>query len=370
MTSVLGQVSPRRNTVSSVTTLMSNPEMMLNKLEEENGLESNEARSSLKNRFKLLRMREEACIPPPASEDDKAGGATASLADSQTVSLGNRTASNDTEAGEKCPRPPSNTASPSLAPGTASGIHAGPSAMSESQVDWDLWQSVVYEGPAAVARTSAEELNRAIANGIPSAIRGVIWQVLAQSKNDELESVYQSLVDKGTDRERNRRSNSTTAGSVNNVSSDNQKGERDSSPASSVHSNQPGSTGAPSPKAEKSAEVVAKEQAVAAAEKKRKDKQETTFLQKLEKTIRRDLGARTSFSKYAAAAGLQDGLFGVCKAYALYDEGVGYAQGMNFLVMPLLFNVSMSQSGFRVLLTDIDCSRCRSKRLFVSSCDS
>lgn len=63
------------------------------------------------------------------------------------------------------------------------------------------------------------------------------------------------------------------------------------------------------------------------------------MLQKLEKVIRRDLGARTSYSKFAAAQGLQEGLFGVCKAYALFDEGVGYAQGMNFLIMPLLFNM-------------------------------
>ena len=28
------------------------------------------------------------------------------------------------------------------------------------------------------------------------------------------------------------------------------------------------------------------------------------------------------------SAGLQEGLFGICKAYALYDEDVGYAQGM------------------------------------------
>ncbi|KAG9997569.1 RabGAP/TBC, partial [Aureobasidium melanogenum] len=55
--------------------------------------------------------------------------------------------------------------------------------------------------------------------------------------------------------------------------------------------------------------------------------------------IRRDLGARTAYSKYIASAGLQDGLFGICKAYALYDEPVGYAQGMNFIAMPLLFNM-------------------------------
>lgn len=76
------------------------------------------------------------------------------------------------------------------------------------------------------------------------------------------------------------------------------------------------------------------------AERKKKAKEDAAALQKLEKVIRKDLGARTSYSKYAVAAGLQEGLFGVCKAYALFDEGVGYAQGMNFLVMPLLFNVS------------------------------
>jgi hypothetical protein len=77
-----------------------------------------------------------------------------------------------------------------------------------------------------------------------------------------------------------------------------------------------------------------------AAERRKRSKEDAASVQKLEKAIRRDLGARTSYSKYAAAAGLQEGLFGVCKAYALFDEGVGYTQGMNFLVMPLLFNVS------------------------------
>lgn len=78
---------------------------------------------------------------------------------------------------------------------------------------------------------------------------------------------------------------------------------------------------------------------VSAAEKKKKAKEDAAALTKLEKMIKRDMGTRTSFSKFATSAGLQEGLFGVCKAYALFDEGVGYAQGMNFLVMPLLFNV-------------------------------
>ena len=117
------------------------------------------------------------------------------------------------------------------------------------------------------------------------------------------------------------------------------------SSASSVHSSQSAANGSVSPGSEKSQEVIAKAQAASVAERKKRQKEDAAAVQKLEKTIRRDLGARTSYSKYAAAAGLQDGLFGVCKAYALYDDGVGYAQGMNFLIMPLLFNVSKSRAG-------------------------
>lgn len=85
--------------------------------------------------------------------------------------------------------------------------------------------------------------------------------------------------------------------------------------------------------------MLAKVQATALAERRKKAREDAALLQKLEKAIRRDLGTRTSFSKFAASSGLQDGLFNVCKAYALFDEGVGYAQGMNFLTMPFLFLV-------------------------------
>lgn len=323
------QTTKRRNTASSVGTLTSNPEMMLGKLEEETGNGKVEARKSLKDRFKLLRMQQEAGIPPHALEDDNGTNGTGlGLVNGDAASI-----TSDLASPGSVPTP-----TVDLAPGTVSGVNAGPSAMPEPQVDWDLWQSVVYEGPAVVARTSAEELNRAITTGIPSAIRGVIWQVLAQSKSAELESVYKDLVVKGTDKELKRHSNSTTA-SASSSGNSAQNGEAVTSSASSVRSDRSGTNASMSSKAEKATEQSPKAQAVAAAERKKKDKEEAAVLQKLEKTIRRDLGARTSYSKYAASAGLQDGLFGVCKAYALYDEGVGYAQGMNFLIMPLLFNM-------------------------------
>ena len=320
--------------------------------------------NSLRDRFKMLRMREEAGINSLDAEDTgtpiASGGALAALIGrgaSVGLGIGSPTSIVDEREGGLARSPAQSptrqvtTINPTLAPGTVSGVSAGPSAINDptAPVDWDLWQSVVYEGPAAVARTSPEELNRAIASGIPSAIRGVVWQVLAQSKNEELEGVYRELLVRGTDKDQDRTSGSSGQGSINGHLNGNAK-EKESvaSSASSLHSDQstPATSAtngiiSPSPSQERDGEGIAKLQAAMLAERKRKVKEDAAALQKLEKQIKRDLGARTSYSKYTAAAGLQDGLFGVCKAYALFDEGVGYAQGMNFLVMPLLFNVSL-----------------------------
>ncbi|KAK3683832.1 rab-GTPase-TBC domain-containing protein [Podospora appendiculata] len=317
-------VSARRNTASSVATVTSNPDTILGKLDEEG--EANGAptapRNTLKDRFQQLRMRDEAGVPTTTGEDEKTGGGALGILTENKESLAVQP--------PVSPIPPS--PSRSLAPGTASGTTT---AISDAPVDWDLWQSVVYEGPAAVSRTSPDELNQAIATGIPSAIRGVVWQVLAQSKNEELEVVYRDLVVRGTDKDK--QINGSVITSSINGSVNNKEPASSSSSVTSDHSVTNGN-GAPSP-TDKDSDLFLRSQAAAAAERKKKDKEDLAMLKKLEKVIRRDLGARTSYSKFAVAQGLQEGLFGVCKAYALFDEGVGYAQGMNFLVMPLLFNM-------------------------------
>ncbi|EPE07718.1 gtpase-activating protein gyp5 [Ophiostoma piceae UAMH 11346] len=317
--------STRRNTASSVATLTSNPEMMLSKLEEESGRQVGTGRASLKDRFKMIRLREEAGAAGAAGavteEDGKAADGSSSPKLTVGLGLPVPTAGDDQIPTSPMPSSPN----PSLAPGTVSGVTAGPSSIADANVDWDLWQNVMQEGPAAVARSSPEELNKAIATGIPSAIRGVIWQVLAQSKNEELEAVYHDLLARGTEREKDRRSSASIAK------------DTASSSASSVHSGDSASAAsannisAPNGSAATPAESI--------VQRKKKEKDDAAALQKLEKVIRRDLGTRTSYSKFAAAQGLQDGLFGVCKAYALFDEAVGYAQGMNFLIMPILFNM-------------------------------
>ena len=323
--------------------------MMLGKLDEAPEPDSTPrrpSRNSLKDRFKLLRMREEAGITT-LGEDEK--GSVTGFASRSNAGLGLTYPTSVTEEkeltsppyGPLAPHSPDPSISLALSPGTASGAFAGPSAMNDPSlpVDWDLWQTVVYEGPAAVARTSADELNKAIASGIPNAIRGVVWQVLAQSKNEELESVYRDLVVRGTDKEKDRMSGSSGPPSTTHSSPN----DEILSSSSSIHSDNStlattltNGLRSPSPPKEKDMEAAMK---VSAAEKKKKAKEDAAALTKLEKMIKRDMGTRTSFSKFATSAGLQEGLFGVCKAYALFDEGVGYAQGMNFLVMPLLFNV-------------------------------
>lgn len=326
--------------------MTSNPEMMLSKLDEEsdpsgaNG-RPRQSRNSLRDRFKMVRLREEAGISLTTCEDEQSQGAITNLV-TRSATMGIMSPTIEANEGPNglpptSPLPP--TADTNLAPGTMSGVSAGPSAMADAPVDWDLWQSVVYEGPAAVARTSPEELNRAIMTGIPNAIRGVVWQVLAQSKNEDLEMVYKELVSRGSEKDKARNSNSTAASIISNGNLSADK-EPATSSASSIKSEQSSGSGKRLPGTPpEPSEATIKAQAQAAAERKRKEKEDAAALQKLERAIRRDLGARTSYSKHAAAAGLQEGLFGVCKAYALFDEGVGYAQGMNFLIMPLLFNM-------------------------------
>jgi hypothetical protein len=235
------------------------------------------------------------------------------------------------------------TVNSNLSPGTVSGIAAAPSDAS-APVDWDLWAQIVNHGPEALNGTNSEEINAAIKRGIPQTIRGVIWQVLADSRNPELEEVYKDLVARGTDKEKHGSMNGHANGGI-------YEKESLASSRSSVRSDHSGSTPTsvhatplPSPSQEKDAETLVKDQAAVEAARKKKAKEAADAIRKLEKTIRRDLGSRTSYSKYFVSQGSQEALFGICKAYALYDEAVGYAQGINFIAMPLLFNVSIVPS--------------------------
>lgn len=211
----------RRATNASLNTTSSNSDLTHGKTEDGGELENVAPGSinpnSLRDRFKLVRMREEAGVTSLDDAHDTNGSATSParglFGRSASIAFGvGHAPTLGEDKNELQPLSMNRNASspglthirraslnPNLAPGTAAGMAAGPDE--SGPVDWDLWQAVVYEGPAAVARTSPEELHQAIASGIPQAIRGVVWQVLAQSKNEELEGVYRELVARGTDKE-------------------------------------------------------------------------------------------------------------------------------------------------------------------------
>lgn len=332
--------SNRRNTGASASTVSSNAGLHDGDDPEGSSAGSKKpARNSLKDQFKLLRMREEGQAPENDESSVASGHASVSHSNGSPPSI-------PEEGEDGVPSAPAlsagsaSTVNTKLAPGTVSGISASATDAS-APVDWDLWQQLVNHGPQALSGTNSEELNAAIKRGIPQTIRGVIWQILADNRNSELEEVYRELATRGTEKDdRHRSSNGQINGHVDrgSVSSSRSSVKSDHSAA---HSN----AGTISPPQEADAEKDVKEQAAADSARKKKAKEDAAALQKLEKTIRRDLGGRTSYSRYFVSQGNQESLFGLCKAYALYDEGVGYAQGMNFIAMPLLFNVRFGHYG-------------------------
>ncbi|KAM0719735.1 hypothetical protein Q7P37_003868 [Cladosporium fusiforme] len=287
---------------------------------------------SLKDRFAVLRAQEEHGNEEAIEDGDGESVSREALASPTKEHPEPRTR----RASSLIKSPPVDR---KLPPGTASGMTAGPAAES-GPVDWDLWQSLVYEGPTAVQRTGGAEIAKAIANGIPPAIRGVVWQVLADSKSEDLEALYKTLKARGTEAEQ--KPTLSRGNSYFGQNAAEKEKESAISSRSSVHSDSstPATSTLTSPP--QSVDGVSSElKTQLLAEKHKRD---AAALVKLEKAIKRDLGARTSFSKYAQSAGLQDGLFGLCKSYALFDETVGYAQGINFVAMPLLFNMSEEEA--------------------------
>ncbi|CCH62122.1 hypothetical protein TBLA_0G01790 [Henningerozyma blattae CBS 6284] len=69
-------------------------------------------------------------------------------------------------------------------------------------VDWTFWTQVVNDFPT-VASNEPEKLEERITNGIPSQIRGIIWQLIANSKSQEFEDIYTTLSTAETPHEAN-----------------------------------------------------------------------------------------------------------------------------------------------------------------------
>ncbi|SPO32583.1 related to GYP5 - GTPase-activating protein (GAP) [Ustilago trichophora] len=137
----------------------------------------------------------------------------------------------------------------------------GPPAedIGDEEIDWEFWGDVM-SNYQQVARNHPRQLSRAIQAGIPPALRGMMWQLMSSSKNEEMEIIYAYYL-----------------------------------------------------------------------------KQTSSH----EKAIRRDLNRTFPEQDYFQdGKGIgQENLYNVIKAYSLYDPEVGYCQGMQFVVGPLLLNM-------------------------------
>ncbi|EKV04894.1 RabGAP/TBC [Penicillium digitatum] len=307
----------RRNTATSLSTLSSNLDQIARDGDDLSSVGSRKPRqNSLKDQFKMLRQRDESHAPEVDRTSVSSGQARISQSGASPYII--------PEEGEDSILAASAATSPSttVAPGRTDSVADG-----SSPVDWEMWQHLVNNGPQALA--SSEELNAAIKRGIPQTIRGVIWQILADCQTTDMEDTYRDLVARGTAQDKDGRT-------INGTESESSRSSVRSHHSGSVSRS---SSGTPSPSHEGDTEKLSKEHASSDVDRLKKAKTDAVALQRLEKAIRRDLGARTSYAKYFVSQGSQEGLFGLCKAYALYDTGVGYAQGMNFIAMPLLFNM-------------------------------
>lgn len=59
----------------------------------------------------------------------------------------------------------------------------------ETKIDWDFWGRVVSDYQA-VAKQEPKRLSEAVQKGIPSTLRGMMWQLMSQSKDEEMELIY------------------------------------------------------------------------------------------------------------------------------------------------------------------------------------
>ncbi|PWN93003.1 RabGAP/TBC [Acaromyces ingoldii] len=74
--------------------------------------------------------------------------------------------------------------------------------LGDESIDWDFWGDVMsnYQD---IARTRPRQLSRAIQTGIPGALRGMMWQLMSSSKDEELELIYAFYLKQTSPHEKN-----------------------------------------------------------------------------------------------------------------------------------------------------------------------
>ncbi|KZT41485.1 RabGAP/TBC [Sistotremastrum suecicum HHB10207 ss-3] len=71
----------------------------------------------------------------------------------------------------------------------------------DADIDWEFWGAVMADYHQ-FARDRSEDLARAIEQGVPHALRGMMWQLMAASKDLELETTYANLLKESSPHEK------------------------------------------------------------------------------------------------------------------------------------------------------------------------
>ncbi|KAI5123943.1 hypothetical protein M0805_006357 [Coniferiporia weirii] len=71
----------------------------------------------------------------------------------------------------------------------------------ESAIDWDFWGNVMSDY-RQFASDNPEKLAKAIEQGIPKSLRGMMWQLMSASKDTELEATYVRLLKESSSHEK------------------------------------------------------------------------------------------------------------------------------------------------------------------------
>ncbi|AMD21428.1 HER149Wp [Eremothecium sinecaudum] len=62
-----------------------------------------------------------------------------------------------------------------------------------SNIDWNFW-TLVVEDFSYVAENDSENLEKAVSNGVPAPIRGIIWKLISNATSCEIKELYHELL--------------------------------------------------------------------------------------------------------------------------------------------------------------------------------
>ncbi|KAG0174376.1 GTPase-activating protein [Apophysomyces sp. BC1034] len=65
--------------------------------------------------------------------------------------------------------------------------------LTDEDIDWEFWSKVISDFDS-VAKSEPKVLSTHVQRGVPPALRGMIWQLFAKSKDNKLESQYMQLL--------------------------------------------------------------------------------------------------------------------------------------------------------------------------------